>query len=227
MKFCRHYILVAFITLLFSCAKDKILPTTSTFSYFPTEQGRYIIYNVDSVFHAENDNNTDDSVYTWHFQIKEVVDYTFTDGQGRNAQVIRRYRRDNDSSAWVELNLWTQVLTSSSAYRTEENVPYHKLSFPISSDITWNGNDANTLQEEIYSYQNFNSPLTINGFSFDSTLSVLQRDANNFVQKIYATEVYAIHVGMIYKERDDLGKLNNQVVKGTEYRMTLKSYGHE
>lgn len=228
MKSAKLSLLIAcIITLIFSCKKDSVISVSPSFNYFPTERGKYAVYDVDSAYHAENDNNTDDSVYYSHYQIKELIDSTFIDGQGRPAQIIKRYKRDNDTLSWNLVNIWTQVLTATTAYKTEDNVPYHKLSFPISSTVTWNGNDANTLEVEMYSYDSFHSPMSINGLSFDSTLSVLQRDDDNFVQRIYGREVYANHIGMIYKERDNLGKLNGSVVKGTEYKMQIRSYGTE
>jgi hypothetical protein len=54
-----------------------------------------------------------------------------------------------------------------------------------------------------------------------------QIDENNFVETIYGNEKYAAGVGMIYKERNDLGKTNGQVVKGLEYRMVVVEYGVE
>ena len=219
---------VSLVIFIFSCKKESITRESSAYHYFPAERGKYVIYDVDSVYHSENDDDNDDSVYYWHFQLKEVIDSTFIDGQGRPAQIIKRYKRENDTLDWNFLNLWTQVLTSSAAYKTEDNVPYHKLSFPVSSRTTWNGNDANTLEIEMYVYENINSALTLNGLYFDSTLSVLQRDDDNNVQKIFGKEIFANHVGMIYKERDNLGKIIGVgIVKGTEYRMKVRSYGTE
>ena len=54
----------------------------------------------------------------------------------------------------------------------------------------------------------------------------IQRDDNNFVEKIYGKEVYAAGVGLIYKERDDLRKTSGIVVSGTEFKMVVSSYGN-
>ena len=91
----------------------------------------------------------------------------------------------------------------------------------------WNGNDANTMEEEFYTYEYFHQPEVINSLSFDSTISVLQIDENNFVERIFGNEIYAAGVGLIFKERDELGKQNGVVVKGLEYRMQVKAYGQK
>lgn len=211
--------------ILSSCKKESINPPSPSFNYFPTTAGKWIEYDVDSVYHAENDNNNDDSVYAYHFQVREEIDTTFSDGQGRPTQVILRYKRMMDGEDWMLTAVWTQTLSLSSAYRTEDNVPYHKLAFPINGSTTWNGNDANTEEEEMYEYEDFHISGTVGGFGFDSTLTVLQRDEDNYVEKIYGKEKYAAGVGMVYKVRDDLGKRNGIVVKGLEYKMTLRDFG--
>jgi len=156
-----------------------------------------------------------------------VIDSTFKDETGLVKQVILRYRRTDSLSTWSISDVWTQYLTTTTAYRTENNISFHKLSFPINSFITWNGNDANTLDEEMYYYDYFHEPGTYNSCHFDSTISIIQIDENNYVQKKYGHEVYATNVGLILKEVDDLGKENGVVVNGMEYRMKVISYGNQ
>ncbi|HNP99363.1 MAG TPA: hypothetical protein PKK99_09925 [Bacteroidia bacterium] len=222
----RFFIFSFFVAgVLFACKKESIIPPSPSFNYFPTTAGNWIEYDVDSIYHAENDNNNDDSVYSYHFQVREEIDSTFADGQGRPVQVILRYKRNSDLEAWSLVAVWTQTLSLSSAYRTEDNVPYHKLAFPINGSTMWDGNDANIQEEEMYEYTDYHTALTIGGFDFDSTLTVLQRDEDNYVERIFGQEIYATGVGMIYKQRDDLGKRNGIIVKGQEYKMTLKDFG--
>ncbi len=217
---------VSFIFMT-GCKRETIDPTSPSLNYFPTEKGHWVEYSVDSVFHAENDNQNDDSVKYYHFEIKEVIDSSFFDGSGRSLQVIKRYYRLDSSSEWTLINVWTQMLTSTSAYRTENNVSFHKLAFPINDEIIWNGNDANTDDEETYSYEYFHIPGTYQSMDFDSTLSVLQIDEDNFIEKIYKQEIYATGAGLVYKQVSNLGKINGIVVSGYEYRMEIIGFGNQ
>ena len=81
------------------------------------------------------------------------------------------------------------------------------------------------IDEKIYSYEYYHQPLTLNMVNYDSTLSVLQIDENNFIEKLYGNEIYATGIGLIYKEEDELGKRNGVVVKGLEYKMQAFAYG--
>jgi hypothetical protein len=220
-------ILLLLSIVIISCKKESISPVRASYDYFPVQQGKYVIYQVDSVVHSDNDGNTDDSIYTFHYQLKEVIGDMFVDGQGRQTEIVKRYRREADSLAWEEVSASSQWLTVSAAYRMQDNIVYHKLAFPINEKITWDGNDANTLTEEMYLYENFHQPRSFNALSFDSTVSVLQRNDENYIETSYGKEIYANHVGLIYKEDDDLHKVNGLIVKGTEFRITVIGFGQE
>ena len=217
----------SFTLLIFlsGCKRETELVPATTYNYFPVENGKWIEYSVDSIYHSENDNNNDDTVYTFNFQIREEIDSSYNDDSGRSIQVIKRYRRTDSQKPWTLSVVWTQFLSTSIAYRTEDNITYHKLSFPINSSISWNGNDANTLDEEMYFYDYYHEPATFNSLNFDSTISIIQIDENNYVEKMYGNEVYAAGIGLVYKERDELGKQNGVVVKGLEYRMKVINFG--
>ncbi len=221
----RYYLFLSVLFFSTSCKKDSVLPDSPSYNYFPVESGKWVEYDVDSIYHGENDNNNDDSVYSFHFQIREEIDSTFYNGQGQATQILIRYKRESITDSWTLVSVWTQNLNLAGAYRVEENISYHKLAFPINTTITWNGNDANREGEELYTYQDFHTPATVGGIGFDSTLSVLQREDDNYIERIYGMEKYAAGVGMIFKQRDDLGKRNGIVVKGLEYKMTVSDYG--
>lgn len=215
------------LSLLSSCSKETVEIPSVSFHYFPTEKGKYVIYDVDSVVHSTDDNNNDDSVHYYHYQVKEVIDTPFIDGEGRQRQVLVRYYRPDTSYSWNINIVWSQLLTSTSAYKWEDNIPYHKMSFPINSTVEWNLNDMNTLNEELYHYEGLHESRTYHNMNFDSTITVIHNDGENFVEKIYGEEVFAAGIGLVYKERDDLRKTSGQVVSGTEFKMVVNSFGQE
>ena len=237
LKPCGHFNLARFtfgravtffalsITILGSCGKETLDIPAPSFNYFPTDKGRFVIFDVDSIVHATNDNQNDDSVYYYSYQVKEIIDSSFVDGEGNVRQVIVRYFRNDTTQDWTINSVWTQSLSSTSAYRWEENIPYHKLSFPINVEIEWNGNDKNTLDQVLLQYEDIHEQQTINNLSFDSTVIVTDNAVPNAVEDISNIEIYAAAVGMIYKENINLRKTSGQVVSGIEFTMTVSSYG--
>ena len=227
----RHFlksclvILITSFSIFIGCKKEAVLPVSPTLNYFPDQKGIWIDYAVDSIYHADNDNNNDDSVYSYHYFVRELTDSTFIDGEGRTNRIIERFKRQTETDEWILTDVWTQVITTNGAYRTENNVTYQKLAFPINRATTWNGNAMNSLTEETYEYADLHQPYSVGSMAFDSTLSVIQANENNYIETIYGKEVYASGLGLIYKEREDLEKRLGIVVKGLEFKMTMKNYG--
>jgi hypothetical protein len=217
---------ILFASLLSSCGKESLEIPSPSYNYFPTEYGTFVIYDVDSIVHGTNDNDNDDSVYFYHYQVKDVIDTPFIDGEGKTRQVVVRYYRADSTQLWSINCVWSQSLTSANAYRWEDNIPYHKMSFPLTYESEWNGNDKNTLDEEMYHYAAIHESKTFNALAFDSTITVVQRDDDNFVEKIFGEEIYAAGIGMIYKERKELRKTSGIIVSGTEFTMVVTDFGN-
>lgn len=207
---------------IYSCKEDSVIQLPPVyFNYVPTNTGNTVVYDVDSTHYHEFDS----SVNVFHFQIKETIESTYTDLQGRPTQRIERFKRDSVGSAWYPHSVWNSTLTTSRFERVEENIRYVKLGFPISETQTWNGNAYNTIGTEEYYYLSFHEPLSIASFTFDSALTVLQVDDNNFIHQKFGLEQYANRVGRVYKEFIDASKYAAGVYKeGVVYRETIYSY---
>ena len=227
------FFLFFLMAMVLSC-KDKfendsgLNEAAKNYHYFPLDSGSYIIYDVDSIVHDYADDNTanPDSIRIYyHFQLKEKIDSSFTDGQGKKAWYVSRYKRMNDTSSWQFQNVWVAQTDEYSAQRVEDNMRYIKLALPVLKGKTWNGNAYNTIPEENYSYTEVHVPLSIAGFSFDSSVTVLQKEDINLIHQIFKQEKYVSGLGMVYKEVDSLN-LNgyHDTTNGFEYRMTLKDY---
>ncbi len=198
------------------------------YRYFPLEPGSFIVYSVDSIIHRYDDdltNNPDSLIDTFKYEVKEVVDSDFIDGEGDVAWRISRYYRDNDSSDWNFTTLWTAKVTNQSAQRVEENIRFVKLSFPIKLNKSWNGNYYNFLPEEDYSVEEANTPLDIGNFNFDSSLTILEADDFNLIHRIYKESKYAYGVGLISRERDSVNLTQfGEITNGIEFQQTVIDY---
>ena len=182
-----------------SCKEEVVEPPINDDNlYFPSNIGHFIVYDVDTSYYdkAISEGKTARN----HYQIKEIVESDFTDGTGRNTQRIERYFKINDTLNWELKDVWYSNLTSDDAEKVEENQRYVKLRFPIVSQMHWNGNLYNILDQEEYRYTSINTPYTVNGIVFPNTVTVTQIDDFSVIHRNYAIEVYAKNVGMIYKK---------------------------
>ena len=229
-------LLVAMAGLIVCCKKDQEETHTDIgYNYFPVKPGKYVIYNVDSIVM----NSFTKKVDSFYFQIKEVIESVYTDNAGRPTLRLERYRKDSsktlpyDQLKWVLKDVWSANRTNRAVEKVEENIRYVKLAFPVALNISWNGNAYNTLDEWDYKIKEVNMPRTVGKISFDSTLSVLQRDAEDLIDKKYYREMYAKNVGLIYKQIIDVhsdsinaNPLMDRITKGIiKYTQTIKSFG--
>jgi hypothetical protein len=230
MKIKFRLLLIASIStflLLNSCKKELVNSNQFLYtSYFELKTGKFIEYDVMEITHDENASNQHDTSY---YQLKCIIEDTFTDNVGRLAYNYVRYKRANSAEPWLQADLWSTTIFNNKAELVEENQRIVKLVFPISEFTTWNANKFNTDAKLNCSYDELHVPKAINGFSFDSTLVVEQEDKRNLIEFKRKYEVYANRVGMVKKYYKDL-QISNfdtlNIKSGKEIFMTLTNFGN-
>ena len=206
------------------CKPDHIVLENPSINYLPTTIGKWIIYDIDSTYY----NDFDMSVNHYTFQIMERIDASFTDNEGRPTQKVLQFKRDNDTIEWTLVKAFTINLTNQRAERTEDNVRYVKLGFPISISTRWDGNAFNANGEEEYEYSNLHHPGMINGISFDSTITA--SNTNDFPNSIFdyvIEEQYANGVGLVYRKYINAYKtIGGNYYKGVVYYKAVHEFGN-
>ena len=198
---------------LSSCyLEDTELPFIG-YEYFPTEIGTYVEYQVDSVW--QDDPIGPIGSAEAHYLLKDVNESTFLDEENRPAIRVERYWKQDTQADFTDIkDVWHRTRTPEIAEQNEENVVFIKHNFPVKAGKTWDGNSKNTLQSlqqsyhqntvpEVweYVYQNVHEPYTVNGFTFDSTVTVLQLDRPAVLGlNVFAKEVYAKDIGLVHKQ---------------------------
>jgi hypothetical protein len=198
----RCYLLFAMIfiavsALFFSCKKDKeIINVDLGYNYFPDKKGNYVIYQVDSLFY----NDFTFTIDTFQFQIKEKITENFNDLSKRPTQRIERFYRQSSSQEWMIKDVWFANITNTTAEKVEENIRFVKIVFPLKKELTWNGNQFNSLGEQNYALTKLNEPLKLGSLNFDSIIYISQAADSNLIEKKIAFEIYAKNVGLVYKK---------------------------
>ncbi len=237
--FAYFAVLLFMVSIIFtSCNKTSDFEIDYKHAYFPKAIGHYVIYEVDSLIF---DDFFDPPKYdTFRYQVKEVIESYFTDNAGREACRIERFYRADSTQGWGNTpRIWSSILTLTTAEKNEENQRFLKLLFPPEEGLAWMGNqyiqifEGNKyLENWTYEYEKVDAPDFVNGISFDSTITVKQRDFETLIEKIYGIEKYAKHVGLIYKEIWSLKKQNvivpwTQPESGFILKMQVSAFGNE
>ena len=208
--------------ILIQCKKETLPPVDFHHDYFPLEIGHYLIWDVDSVVYDDFTGTVD----TFYYQVKELVESEFVDGDGLASYRLERYIRFDHEEEWSIKNIWKARIDGARALKTEENITFIKLAFPPENNKTWDGNAYNSLNEQQYVFRSVHEPFLINGLPVDSTVTVLQRDFETLISEDYQLEVYAKNFGLIYKKYVELTKeVDGTIIRGVDYSYTLQLYG--
>lgn len=210
-------LLLAISFLLIKCNKKEVLSSPALSDYYPMKLGKYIVYRADSTVTTQFGV----ALAVRSYLFKDSVADEITDNLGRKA--YRIYRKITDTNGVAPYQSLATIMTvpvgTDWIEYIEDNLRYMKLRWPIREDMEWKGNsfiDVTSLNSSYqyladwnYTYQNIARPYTVNGKTFDTTITVAQRDETIpegpldpavYKQRNYSIEVYAKNVGLIYKE---------------------------
>lgn len=227
MKNYRVYIclLVLFAVAVPSC-KKKTSPPNFHYAYFDLTPGRYVDYDVMEIDHDINAATQHD---TSRYQLRTLIGDTVIDNEGRIARKFIRFKRPNSSSDWVQIDLWTAIITNNRAELVEENQRIIKLVFAPTITKEWNINAFNMYPETNAYYDAIHDPKTLGALTFDSTLVVEIADVgDNLVERERKFEVYAKGIGLVRRYYKDISIMNFDtlyVTGGSESFYTCIGYG--
>lgn len=215
-KFILPFLLIS--VGLISCKKETedLSEISKGNKFYPTEIGKYIIYNYDSTYY----NDLLQTVYHEVGQVRYYVADTFRDDAGRLSYTINIQRRKNDTDPFVPNDVIYVTPTADHVEMEQKNIKFIKMTFPVSNGKSWNGNAMIPLNdadyEEFdndkwkYSYANFNTEFDPGNNLYEHTVTVNQIDdalndpdvdSNAYAYRNYSQEIYAYNVGLVYKER--------------------------
>lgn len=216
--------LAVIIAIFVSCKKDQPAPNFH-YSYFDLTPGRYVDYSVMEIEHDVDQIIEHDTV---RYELRTLISEEITDNEGRVARKFIRFKRNTSSDPWVQSDVWTAIIDDNRAELVEENQRVVKLIFAPTLSKEWNANMFNTYDELECFYRDIHDEQTVNSFTFDSTLVVEQQDEITLIDYRRKFEVYANHVGLVYKHFKDLsieGFDTLNVKKGKELFYTYLGHG--
>lgn len=206
---------------LFSCEREVEEGPELHKDYFPVSTGHRVTYEVDSIFHDSAVETHDTS----HYFIREEIESSFIDNEGRTAYRLERYRKDSADDDWSIADVWTSYRNEERAEKVEENQRFIKMTFPVQDGKDWNGNAFNDLNDSEYRYRNVHQSRTVEGKVLDSTVSVLQEDEENLIEKRFSEEIYSKGIGMVEKTKIGLETYTSgEIRRGSELYMRMTDH---
>lgn len=234
-----RYFSLLFVLVSLSCQPSPETEDHST-SYFPLKVGAYFIYDVDETQYNQITGNVQ-SLY----ELKVTISDSVLNQEGGYTYILNRQKRTASGLPWENLTTWTARINARQGIVVEDNATFVKLVFPLGNGVEWNGNSFNMVGGDqtcgddnapcdTYLIQDYDMPFAPGeSVSFEHTVTVNQNDNPDLIVKQdVRKEVYAINVGLIYKESTVLNYctqpncLGKQIVEtGVQYKQVIKEYG--
>lgn len=214
------------VLIVTGCKKDGDDPSLHL-DYQPVNLGWYVEYDVTEIIHDDALNQHD----TIHYYLKEYIESEFLDNEDRPGIRIERSRKDSLDGTYAITDIWYGVRNVFRYEKIEEDERIIRLAFPVREGLVWDGNALNNNDAWECAIEYVHQPGMINGFSFDSTALVIERDFKpGFYFHEESAAIYAKGVGQVYR-REKLLQINVadtlDVLKGTERYMHVIGYGYE
>lgn len=213
----QKIILLLLITTIFSCKPQyKDIHVDYHEDYYPLEVGMTKIYEVDTIKYSPV---YEDGKKSFRTELMETITGTFTDAGGREAFRIERFTREGPTKPWSPINFHYAVKDKSHVELVENNLRFIKMSFPLRLGATWNGNayiaaDNDTFafyQDWEYEVTTIHGPANVKGIDYDSTVTVLEVDDENLLERRYSVAQFAKNTGLIFREQYNLRIVDSQL----------------
>jgi hypothetical protein len=242
-KFLTFSLLVAMGIVFFaSCKKHDDSNTDLTRNYLPLTFGKYVTYEVDSIYYNENLCTQ----YRIKSQLKYAITDTFTDRRNyanKVSYIVDVFARPYDGAPWIPQSVIILNPTGNSMNWSQDQVKYVKMMFPVTEGQTWKGNVNAPLNDPQftfltnwnYQYQNYRKSYNTGYLNFDNTVTVLENDESvNYpgvdtgvaAYRVYSKAVYAYNVGLVYRELTHwtYKAYNSQCLNG--YSVVMRAIDH-
>ncbi len=218
-------ILISLLLLISSCgeSEDPVHPDFG-YDYAPLEVGNYLIYQVDSIYYDDFANTID----TFKFQIKEVIDSAYTLLDGQKGYRLERFKRSSSAASWQISDVWVVYRTDQRLVRVEENQPIVKLVFPVKLRAEWNINAQNTNDSTVAEITKITPNYSLNQLELPQSATVTIQDEENLIERKLNSEIYTRGIGLTAAYFKDLRtQVTGEIVRGIDYRRELIEYGIE
>ncbi len=222
----KYILIVSFtMTLLSSCSeKVDYAPIDFGYDYAPLDVGSYLVYQVDSIYYDDFANTID----TFRFQLKEVIDSSYTLLDGQQGFRLERFKRGSSTDSWRISDVWFVYRTDQRFVRVEENQPIVKLVFPIKLSTEWNINAQNTNDSIAAEVTEILPNYSLNQLVLPQSATVTIQDEENLIERKLNTEIYTRGIGLSAAYFKDLRtQVTGQIVRGIDYRKELIEFGVE
>jgi hypothetical protein len=206
-----------------SCKKDvdDVAPIDRGVAYFPLKIGDTWVYEVDSI----SFDNFESQIDTHHYFVQLIVEDSIVRSNNTQFSVLRSIKTDS-TGPWTFQSRLTFSRIGNYAQVNEHNETIIKLLFPLQLYAYWDGNLYNSQNEQLFEITDLHVPYNGRHVAVDSSLTVLQKDVMNALQRFYSFEIYGKNMGLLYRKHVEKRSqtIGQEIPKGFDVTYELKSF---
>ena len=162
--------------------------------------GKYWVYEVHEDRYSLSEAPTSSTYF-----VKETIGELLSTAQDTKTLKLIRYKRSRSTDSWKADSIWTIQQQPDKIIRTENNIAFVNLIFPIGSNTSWNRNEYNTRPVSLSGYEKVGQDYVLNEKRYANT--ILVTDSENDSTAISLNRqlaAYAYQTGLIYREQTAL-----------------------
>lgn len=159
--------------------------------YQPLSVGRFWVYEVsETIYYGASDSEEKEFFYR-----DEVASQYFNE-EGEQVFLLVR-KQSVDQIDWLPVETFTYRITERSLVKSRGNQQSISLVFPVTDKMEWDGNVLNTVQEDIYNLQLFQS-YTVADLQYSNVAKVLQHQEDDLIiLRNHRYEVFVRGLGLV------------------------------
>lgn len=193
---------------MFSCDSETILVEDIPLGkeYYPIAIGNTWEYQYDSIVYDASLGRVDTLSGFIQEKLSELIDHS--------KYLIKRKWKENVSDPWIETDRWLLIKEENRIIKIEENLPFIKLVFPLSTGLSWDGNSLfeestsiTIAGETLIPYFNWKYEIlskdqmfSHEGIAVEEVVHIRQVNDTTNLELRFSEEFYAPNIGMVEKK---------------------------
>ncbi|MEO1253522.1 MAG: hypothetical protein AAFY41_01370 [Bacteroidota bacterium] len=215
--------------LFSSCNETKEIDRDNLgYDFYPLSIGSYSIYDVEEIRYLIAGFDTS------NYQLREII-IDSINSIDQTSYLLRREIRQDQTEPWRSDSVWVITQTDNFLSVTENNIPFIKLTFPVSLDREWDGNSLNSRNSTTYYYQEVQNAIIDSIPELDHIRVIIEDIDENVTGVDLRSEIYVRGVGLVEKNyftqknctASDCGADLGEVIAGRSLKQILIERGNE
>jgi hypothetical protein len=190
------FLFLIFILVLTSCKDKDASLLISDHDYFSVRSGDISEFMISKTTYSPSGAQK-----VSQFLMQSSIGDTFTFANEQHVNRIEYSSKSVEDADWRTDSVGAIWKTTDRAFSQEQGQTIVKMYFPLSENLTWNGNSYNDQAEKKFRCVDKGMPKQIGSKYFPNTVTIIRQQDSTLLSKNMYVEIYAAGIGLIATEK--------------------------